>query len=197
MIGLMMAGGRSSRMGPHPEKLTLGGRIPVAQRVISALISCPAIDNVVAAVSPQAPGAMEMLAGRIDIIKTPGDGYSVDLAYALQRLQGPVLSVPADLPLLDADILNQVAAEYAPRYWTTITISEGYAARLGFSPGILVDGSGIPLRYTGVSTVHAGRPGVPTRHVTMNDYRLAANMNTPADWVLLGAAQYLAKDYGL
>lgn len=197
MIGLMMAGGRGSRMAPFPEKLTLGGHVPVALRVAEALRSCPAVTGTVAAVSPRAPRAMGMLAGRVDVMETPGDGYSADLAYALRRVDGPVLVVPADLPLLDGDALGRVAESYDPEYWTVVTVSERYAARLGLSPGISVRAGGAPLRYTGISVVDAGRPAAPARHVTINDYRLAANMNAPSDWALLGASLHLPEEYGL
>ena len=197
MIGLMMAGGRGSRMRPFPEKLTLGGHIPVALRVAGALGSCPAISRTVAAVSPRAPRAKAMLAGRVDTLETPGAGYSADLAYALKRLEGPVLVVPADLPLLDADIIGRISGMYEGGRWTTLLVSEIYAARLGLSPGVSVRLGGAPYRYTGVSAVDAGRPGSPPRYVVMDDYRLAANMNTARDWALLGAAHYLTEDYGL
>ena len=197
MIGLMMAGGRGSRMRPFPEKLTLGGHIPVALRVAGALGSCPAISRTVAAVSPRAPRARDMLAGRVDTLETPGAGYSADLAYALERLEGPVLVVPADLPLLDADIIGRISGMYERGSWTTLLVSEGYAARLGLSPGVTIRLGNAPYRYTGVSTVDAGWPDSPPRYVTMDDYRLAANMNTVRDWTLLGAAHDLPEDYGL
>lgn len=197
MIGLMMAGGRGSRMRPFPEKLTLGGHIPVALRVAGALGSCPAISRTVAAVSPRAPRARAMLAGRVDTLETPGAGYSADLAYALERLEGPVLVVPADLPLLDADIIGRISGMYERGSWTTLLVSEGYAARLGLSPGVTIRLGNAPYRYTGVSAVDAGRPDSPPRYVTMDDYRLAANMNTVRDWTLLGAARDLPEDYGL
>ena len=197
MIGLMMAGGRGSRMLQFPEKLTLGGHIPVALRVAGALGSCPAISRTVAAVSPRAPRARAMLAGRVDTLETPGAGYSADLAYALKRLEGPVLVVPADLPLLDADIIGRISGMYERGIWTTLLVSEGYAARLGLSPGVTIRLGNAPYRYTGVSAVDAGRPDSPPRYVTMDDYRLAANMNTVRDWTLLGAAHDLPEDYGL
>ncbi|MCE2508902.1 MAG: NTP transferase domain-containing protein [Nitrosopumilaceae archaeon] len=197
MIGLMMAGGRGSRMRPFPEKLTLGGHIPVALRVAGALCSCPAVSRTVAAVSPRAPRARAMLERRVDTLETPGDGYSADLAYALGRLEGAVLVVPADLPLLDGDILERVSGMHEKGSWTTVLVSEGYAARLGLSPGVSIRLDGAPYRYTGISAVDAGLPDSPPRYVTINDYRLAANMNTIRDWALLGAAHDLPEDYGL
>ena len=179
-----------------PEKLAMGG-IPVAVRVACALESCRAVTGVVAAVSPHAPRARTILESRAEILDTPGGGYSADLAYALRRLEGPVLVVPADLPLLDGYILENISCKYDADFWTTILVSEGYAARLGLSEGLTIWSEGTLCRYTGISMVDAGRPGAPARHFVINDYRLAANMNTIRDWVLLGAAQYAPVHYCL
>jgi GTP:adenosylcobinamide-phosphate guanylyltransferase len=131
------------------------------------------------------------------MLETPGAGYSADLAYALDRLEGAVLVVPADLPLLDADIIGRISEMYDESSWTTLLVSEGYAARLGLPPGVTVRLGNTPHRYTGVSAVDAGRPGAPPRYVIMDDYRLAANMNTVRDWALLGAAHDLPREYSL
>ena len=179
-----------------PEKLVMG-RIPVAVRVACALESCHVVTGVVAAVSPHAPRTRAMLESRAQILDTPGAGYSADLAYALRRLEGPVLVVPADLPLLDGRVLDMISKKHDADFWTTILVSEGYAARLGLSEGLTVRSGGTICRYTGISMVDAGRPDAPARHFVINDYRLAANMNTIHDWVLLGAAQYAPVHYGL
>ena len=179
-----------------PEKLVMG-RIPVAVRVACALESCSVVTGVVAAVSPHAPRTRTILESRTRILDTPGGGYSADLAYALRRLEGPVLVVPADLPLLDGYVLDMISKEYDADFWTTILVSEGYAVRLGLSGGLTTWSGCTMCRYTGISMVDAGSPDAPARHFVLNDYRLAANMNTIRDWVLLGAAQYAPVHYGL
>lgn len=179
-----------------PEKLVLG-KIPIAVRVARALESCRAVTGVVAAVSPSAPRTRTILEPHAEILDTPGAGYSADLAYALKRLEGPVLVVPADLPLLDGYILDIISYKYDADSWTTILVSEGYAARLGLSEGLTVWSGGTLCRYTGISAVDASRPDAPSKHVMINDHRLAANMNTIRDWMLLGAAQDTPVYYGL
>lgn len=181
---------------PTPEKLVMG-RIPVAVRVARALESCRTVTGVVAAVSPHAPRTRAILESHAEILDTPGAGYSADLAYALKRLDGPVLVVPADLPLLDGYILESISCKHDADFWTTILVSEGYAARSGLSEGLTVWSGGVLCRYTGVSMVDAAHPEAPSRHVTINDYRLAANMNTIQDWMLLGAAQDSPVHFGL
>lgn len=191
-----MAGGRGSRMMPYTEKLTIWCGAPMALRVVRALDACPRITRVVAAVSPNAPAARSILSKHIDLLDTPGEGYSADLTYALKHLSGGVLVVPADLPLLDHLILDTISHQYDADYWTTILLSEAYASRLGISPGIVVRWRGLLYRYTGVSIVDADC-NPPIKHMILDDYRLAININTIQDWVLFGAASHLSEEYGL
>lgn len=190
MIGLVMAGGRGSRMATAAEKLTLGHRRPVVLGAVGALSGCGAILEVAAAVSPHAPQTRSILEGRARLLETPGSGYSADLACALDMLEGPVLVVPGDLPLLDSDMVCRVAGMYDAAKWVTLLVSEEYAGSLGSSPGISVRCDGQSCRYTGISVVDARSAGaVPQRNVIVNDPRIAINTNTIQDWrVLLGGA---------
>ena len=198
MTGLIMAGGRGSRMRSSHEKLTLGHRRPVVLGVADALDRCGAIAGVVAAVSPHAPQTRALLEDVVSILETPGAGYSADLAYALERLEGPVVVVPGDLPLLDGAILDRVAAAHRPGWWTLLLVTEGYASLLGLSPGIRLTHRSTPCRYTGVSVVDAGvASGAPQRMMIIDDPRLAVNMNTLGDCALLGAAHEPSEHLGL
>ena len=198
MTGLIMAGGRGSRMRTSHEKLTLGHRRPVVLGVADALGRCGAVTGAVAAVSPHAPQTRAILEGEVPILETPGAGYSEDLAYALERLEGPVMVVPGDLPLLDGAILDRVAAAHRPGWWTVLVVTEGYASSLGLSPGIRITHRNTPCRYTGVSVVDAGAASrSPQRMIIINDPRLAVNMNTVGDCSLLGAAHELPEHLGL
>ena len=66
----------------------------------------------------------------------PGAGYSADLAYALKRLDGPVLVVPPTCHCWTGNILESISYKHDADFWTTILVSEGYAARLGLSEGL-------------------------------------------------------------
>lgn len=187
MIALMMAGGRGSRMPSFVEKLTLGYGEPAALRVVRALKSCPDITRMVAAVSPHTPRTRMLLEAHMEVIDTAGSGYSTDVSGALKRLEGNVLVLPADLPLVDGHILGRILRLHKKGFWTTILITERYATSLGVSPGLTIRLDGTLYRYAGISMVNAAHTDVPTQHVVLDDHRLAANMNTPQDWALLGS----------
>jgi adenosylcobinamide-phosphate guanylyltransferase len=101
-----MCGGRGTRLDVSTEKplYDIGGR-PMVDRVRDTLVASR-IERVYPVVSPHTPRTRDHLDGRI--IETPGEGYVADLQYALERIDPPVLTVTADLPLLAGDAINTV-----------------------------------------------------------------------------------------
>lgn len=198
MIGLVMAGGNSARTN-YMEKLAIPVYMPVVLRVVNSLVRCPQISHVYAAVSKCAPKTRQILQRYgIDTIETKGEGYSVDLSYTLDEMTQYTLILPGDLPFLDADIISRIVKRCSKKHWTNILVTERYAAMLCLSPGITTVYNGVLCRYTGISAVEpAYRHDIPARYVTINDMRIAANLNSPRDWALLGAAYNLAKHNGL
>lgn len=216
MIGLVMAGGRGSRMGGGggagggAEKLLLPYRgRPVVARVVDALLESGCVDGVLAAVSPNSPGTRRYLLGRsrgagtgpggprLRTAETAGAGYVPDLAEALRAAGGGrVLAAPGDLPLLDGAAVRRIAALHGPgRAWTGIVTTRGFRESLGLSPGFGVDVGGAGCVHAGISVIDAARargPGpVEEDHAVLDDRRVAFNLNTRGDYarlLSLGAA---------
>ena len=186
MMGLVMAGGRSSRMG-RGEKLTAGWPTPMVWRALEALERCPQITGVAAAVSGGAPRTRSMLERMgVRTIQTAGGGYSADLPFALNGMGGPTIILPGDLPLIDADAISRIIEWYEERFWVTVLLEERYAAMLRLSPGATTVHEGTLCRYAGISMVEPARMHeAATKCVIMNDFRIAANMNAPQDWEVL------------
>lgn len=207
MIGLVMAGGRGTRMSAAAatgcEKLMLpipsiSGDTPVIMRVIGALRDSACVGDVVAAVSPNSPETRDcLLRHGVGTVQTPGLGYSRDLSGVLQSLDGPVLVASGDMPLLDGSVVDEVIAPlYDPdRGWTCVVTTAGFRGSLGMSPGVAVgacgDRRGGHYVYTGISLVNAGviRGGfshVEEHYVVVDDRRVAVDLNTPKDCRILG-----------
>ena len=110
MDALVMCGGRGSRLDAAVEKplYEVAGEAMV-DRVLRALAES-AVGTVHAVVSPQAPATREHLAGRCSVIETPGEGYVADLDAAVDRVGTPAVTVAADLPLLAAEVVDDVLA---------------------------------------------------------------------------------------
>ena len=103
MIGLVMAGGRGSRMEfPAPEKLLLEYKKPIIFHVIDSLNNSHCFSKVFAATSTNSPDTKyELEQIGVETLDTQGNGYVNDLNFLLQKMDGFVFVVSGDLPLLD------------------------------------------------------------------------------------------------
>jgi len=103
-----MCGGRGTRLDSAAEKplFEVAGR-PMVDRVRDALADSR-VGATHAVVSPHAPATRDHLDGELPLVETPGDGYVADLGVALGTVEPPVLTVAADLPLLESDAVDAV-----------------------------------------------------------------------------------------
>jgi adenosylcobinamide-phosphate guanylyltransferase len=170
-----MCGGEGTRLGADVEKpmVEIGGT-PMVARVWRALTASH-VDRVFAATSPATPATAASL--ECPTIETPGDGYVADLQRALadDRIDRPVLTVAADLPLLDATVIDRVvdAADES----LTVTVPVGCKHALGVSVDTAYREGGQLLTPAGVNVVGEGEDS----QLLTRDRRLAVNVNRPGD----------------
>ena len=94
MIGLIMAGGKGTRMNMEQEKLLLNSKI-------------------IAATSSNSPETEKILQqSGIDIISTSGKDFVSDLNYVLKQLDDSVFVTSGDIPLLDEEIIKKIVKNY-------------------------------------------------------------------------------------
>ena len=87
MIGLVMCGGKGTRMDLPEEKLLIKYKKPVIQHVISALQDSGMFFQIICITSPNAPKTRQFIkALGITTIETEGKGYVSDLSNALRSL---------------------------------------------------------------------------------------------------------------
>lgn len=120
MDALLMCGGRGERLtGVETEKpLVPVCGTPMVDRVADALANAARVGTTYAVVSPNAPDTASRVRERgIPVVETPGDGYVSDLERALDddRVARPVLTVVADLPLLDGATIGAVVDDWEDR----------------------------------------------------------------------------------
>ncbi|MGB9212106.1 MAG: NTP transferase domain-containing protein [Halobacteriota archaeon] len=107
-----MAGGKGERLGlggVEKPLLEFKGR-PLIEHVFAALNKSQ-IERVVTVTSPRTPCTTRWAReARIQVVKAPGQGYIQDYAWASNRLglQGPVLIIAADLPLIDYRLIDRI-----------------------------------------------------------------------------------------
>jgi adenosylcobinamide-phosphate guanylyltransferase len=176
MDALVMCGGRGTRLDADTEKpLFRVGGVPMVDRVLAALDDSD-VEGVYAATSPNAPATRAHL--DCPCIETPGEGYVADLDAALSdaRLETTVLTVAADLPLLDGEILDRVLAAHDGGS-LSVLVPADRKRELGVSDDTTFERDGREMAPTGVNIV--GEDG-DDAWVT-DDHRVAVNVNTLSD----------------
>ncbi len=193
MIGLVMAGGRGTRMDAKEEKLLLQYKKPVVIHVIDALKDSNCFSKIIAATSGNSPNTQNLLQDNgIEIIKTKGDGYVSDLNMALSYLQEPTLVVSGDMPLLDGEIIRDLVANYDHGVWQSFLVTKKFLDHANIISEFSVNHDNNECYYTGISIVDPKKisfmNAVKETYRIIDDKRLALNLNTKHDYDLLKGA---------
>ena len=194
MIGLVMCGGKGTRMKNSQEKLLLKYRQPMIQQVIAALEESGCFSRIVAATSPNAPRTRELLTNMgIPTMDTSGKGYVYDLNQILHNFDESVLVTSGDLPLLDAEIIKKIFQLVdINNAWTTILVSKNFLDSLHLRLEYTVIYEKKQYSYSGISIVDptkiAGLKTIDESYIIFDDKRIAFNVNTREDYDLLRTA---------
>jgi adenosylcobinamide-phosphate guanylyltransferase len=194
MIGLVMCGGRGTRMESTKEKLLLKYRKPIIQHVISALDKSGCFSKIICATSCNAPKTSKFVKDLgMPTVETRGQGYVEDLNEALKNFDDSVFVVSGDLALLDSEIIQKIVNDFEnSKSWTSVLVSKKFLDLIGVKPEYLVNYNGKKCAFTGISIVNpkmiVGMEPVQESYIVIDDKRIAINLNTKSDYDLLGAA---------
>ena len=197
MIGLVMAGGKGTRMDISDEKLLLEYKKPVIFHVIDALKNSRCFSQVIVATSPNSPDTKHILEqNRIETLSTPGNGYVNDLNFLLQKMSGSVFVTSGDLPLLDEKIIQVITEKFnSENVWTSFLVSKKFLNSLGLESSLLVNSDNIECTYTGISIINVNKlelgnwpSPVKENYIILDDKRIAFNLNTKKDYELLSSS---------
>ena len=193
MIGLVMGGGKGTRMDLAGEKLLLQYKKPVIFHVIDALKNSHCFSQVIVATSPNSPDTKRVLEQNgIETLPTPGNGYANDLNFLLQKMDGSVFAVCGDLPLLDEEIIKKMAEFNSENIWTSFLVSKELLNTLSLESNLLVKCGDVECVYTGISIINADKIKdsnlVNEDYVILDDERIAFNLNTKEDYELLNGS---------
>ncbi|MDZ7849564.1 MAG: NTP transferase domain-containing protein [Halodesulfurarchaeum sp.] len=181
-----MCGGRGSRLEFDGEKplYEIGG-IPMIDRVIDAL-RASGIGEIHAVGSPHVPETM----AHVDVptIEGPGEGYVADLLVALESVPKPVLTVGADLPLLDGPAIDWVLDGYETGS-AMVAVPAARKTEIGVSIDETAAHDGERVVPSGVNVV--GDPE-PEQTLMTTDTRFAVNVNRQRDAMI--AAHLVSSD---
>src|SRR5579883_243019 len=134
MIGLVMCGGKGTRMQSGEEKLLLQYKKPLIKHVIDALDDSKLFSKIVCVTSPNAPKTREFVSSLgIETFDSTGDGYSNDLKESLSKLNEHVFVTSGDLPFLDSEIINKIVnLVNIQNVWTSILVRKDFLKSIGF-----------------------------------------------------------------
>jgi len=193
MIGLIMAGGKGTRMNLDNEKLLLKYKKPVIFHVVDSLKESNCFSKILALTSSNSPKTKKSLQeNNVEIFNTNGIGYVEDLTLALQSINDSVLVTSGDLPLLDNEIIKKIVSNYDPaKTWTSVLVTNKFLISLGLESDYCVNHHNQKCNYTGISLINANKitssQNLHENYIIIDDKRIALNLNTKEDYELLGA----------
>lgn len=191
MIGLVMAGGKGTRMKIDEEKLLLKYKKPVILNVVDSLIKSNSFSKVLAVTSSNSPKTKKFLEqNNVEIIDTPGISYVKDLNLTLKNIDDVVLVISGDLPLVDEKIIKKIVSQYDSKsVWTSILVTNRFLTSLGLESNYSIFFENQECHYTGISLINATKimslEEIDENYIIMDDKRIAFNLNTKHDYDLL------------
>ena len=194
MIGLVMAGGKGTRMNLDDEKLLLKYKKPVILHVIDSLKNSKSFSKILAVTSCNSPKTKKLLEENgVDTFDTSGIGYVEDLNSTLKTIHDHVLVTSGDLPLLDEEIIKTITNQFDPKKtWTSILVTSKFLTTLGLESDFSVDFNGQTCHYTGISLVNSEKisslENLIENYIIIDDKRIAFNLNSKQDYELLSTA---------
>ena len=193
MIGLIMAGGKGTRMNLDNEKLLLKYKKPVILHVVDSLNDSQCFSNILALTSSNSPNTKKLLQeNNIEVFDTSGIGYVEDLTLVLQSRSDSMLVTSGDLPLLDEEIIQKIVKNYNPeKTWTSILVTNKFLTTLGLESDYSIHYNNQKCNYTGISLINVNKinssKNLDENYIIIDDKRIAFNLNTKNDYELLGA----------
>ena len=193
MIGLIMAGGKGTRMQSNEEKLLLEYKKPLVLHVIDALKDSNCFEKIIAATSPNSPQTQKIIAeNNVTVFETLGENFVADLNYILKKLDDYVFVTSGDLPLLDESIVEQIVDTVnSDKTWTSIVTTKSFQSSLGLNPECIILFNNEYYVHTGISIVNASEiknlESVKEDYLIINDKRVCLNVNTKTDFELLSS----------
>ncbi len=189
MIGLIMAGGKNTRMNIANEKLLLIYKLPLISHVINALKNSKCFSRIIAVTSTNCKKTRNLITkSEIEIFNTTGTGYAYDLNLVLTKLNDYVFIVSGDMALLDKQIVKKIIKYYdVGNIWTSYLVTKDFLSALQIVNTDSVIFKNKTCFFTGVSIVNSQKISninyIKENYVILNDRRIAVNINTMSDYI--------------
>ena len=193
MIGLVMAGGKGTRMNLDGEKLLLEHKKPVILHVLDSLKDSNSFSKILAITSKNSHKTKELIEkNNFETFDTLGIGYVEDLNSVLQTIHENVFVASGDLPLLDNEIVKKITNLFASKkVWTSILVTKKFLTSLGLESNYSINYQDQTCHYTGISLINTAKitslENLVENYIIIDDKRIAFNLNSKRDYDLLSA----------
>jgi adenosylcobinamide-phosphate guanylyltransferase len=200
MLALIMCGGKGERIKDFcSEKAMLSfNNKPLIEYILESLEGSKQFDRIYAATSCNSELTLEFLkshpyyfTGFLDIIETSGINYSTDLMIVLERLKPCVVFVmPSDMPLITHNLIQRIISNWkGDKQCISIIMDREFIIKLGLLPTLSIKQGNKEYFHSGItifdtSKIQTGQV-IKEHYVTLNNERLAFNINTKKDFFLL------------
>ncbi|MBS1267410.1 MAG: Adenosylcobinamide-phosphate guanylyltransferase [Nitrosopumilus sp.] len=191
MIGLVMAGGKGTRMNLDDEKLLLVHKKPIILQVVESLKNSKCFSKILAITSPNSPNTKKFLQEKnVDIFNSSGIGFVEDLNSVLKIIDDDVFVTSGDLPLLNKKIIQKIVNQYNPqKIWTSVLVTDKFLISLGLESNYFINFENQKCHYSGISLINSKKitslDKLDENYVVIDDKRVAFNLNTKNDYNLL------------
>ena len=191
MIGLIMAGGKGTRMESNEEKLLLEYKKPLVLHVIDALKKSNCFEKIFAATSPNSPQTQKILIeNNVTTFETLGENFVIDLNNILKKLNDYVFVTSGDMPLLDEDIVKRIVdTSNSKNIWTSVLTTKSFQSSLNIKSECIISFNDEDYVHTGISIVNASKiknlETIEENYLIIDDKRVCLNVNTKTDFELL------------
>ena len=193
MIGLVMCGGKGTRMKSSEEKLLLKYKKPIIEHVLNAFEDSKIFSKIICVTSDNAPKTREFVSKMgVDILETNGNGYVNDLGESISKFDELIFVASGDMPLLDSDIIRKITKLVNDKNaWTSILVRKSFLQSLGFDTEFLIKYNNEECAYTGISIIDPRQiknmQYVTESYIILDDKKIATNLNTKKDYELICA----------
>ncbi|OYT64122.1 nucleotidyltransferase [Methanosarcinales archaeon ex4572_44] len=195
MDAFIMAGGRGTRLNKYIDRgekplLLLSGR-PMITYSIDALKKTREIRHIYIITSPNTPETArwaEENRPEIQVIRTPGNGYVQDMVTAVRetRVEGALLMVMSDLPLITPGLLERVICAYEEVGTDALSVYIPLDAckRLGTEPETVFHKDGKLIVPVGINILNTEKIEIEQEdyNFVLDDSDMVLNVNTPRDY---------------
>ncbi len=192
MIGIVMAGGKGTRMNLDGEKLLLNYKKPIIFHVLDSLKDSNSFSRILAVTSKNSPNTKKLIEkNSFETFDTSGFGYVEDLNSVLKTIQESAFVTSGDLPLLDKEMVQKIICLYdSKNTWTSILVTKDFLTSLGLRSDYSVNYHDQVCHYTGISIINPAKitslENLTETYIVIDDTRVAFNLNSKQDYDLLG-----------